>query len=161
MFKLSQLLPIAFISIQLAACGAATEDAGTDLPASTAESAEASQASAALGGDACKNVDITVKNSFFYDGRERTMRVLYVQFYSASEGSWYTEGLTDTTITYGNQHTFWNQDLAHGENDLITKWRVGFRYAESDGDWSDAVYQEIDTPNDECHADDNYTLTVN
>jgi hypothetical protein len=159
MFKISQL-PLALLLMQLGACGAA-DDAGTTLPPSAADTTEAAQASAALASDTCKNVDITVRNSFFYDAQEREIRVLYVQFYSASEGAWFSEGLADTTIAYGHHHTFANQDLAHAENDLLTKWRVGFRYKESDGDWSDAVYQQLDTPNDTCHANDKYALTVN
>lgn len=158
MSKIS-LLPIALILIQLTACGAADETE-TTLPPSAADSAEPAQTSAALASDTCKNVDITVKNSFFYDGKGRDIRVLYVKFYSASEGTWINEGLPNTTIAYGHQHTFPNQDLAHAENDLITKWRVEFRYKESDGDWSDVVYEQIDTPNDTCHANDHYTLTV-
>jgi hypothetical protein len=158
MFKISQL-SMALILVQLAACGAA-EDTGTTILPNAAENAEPARASAALGGDTCKNVDITVKNSFFYDGKGRDIRVLYVKFYSASEGAWFTEGVTNTTVSYGHQQTFANQDLAHAENDLITKWRVEFRYRESDGDWSDTVYRQIDTPNDACHANDKYTLTV-
>ena len=157
MFKISQL-PIVFILLQLAACGAAGE-AGNDPTTDTPEGATTS-ANSALWGDACKDTDITVVNSFFYDGREREIRVDNVHYYSASEGRWYTQGLDDEDIGYGRQHTWLNKDLQNAENDLLTKWRVYFRYRESDGDWSDSVYMELDTPNDTCRADDNYTLTV-
>jgi len=161
MFKITQL-PIVLILLQLAACSAAG-DAGNDgapdaLDAPDGTSATAS--SALLGSDACKDTDITVKNSFFYDGREREIRVDYVRYYSASEGKWYTQSLDDEDIGYGHQHTWLNKDLQYAENDLLTKWRVYFRYRESDGDLSDPVYMELDTPNDTCRADDNYTLTV-
>jgi len=157
MFKITQL-PIVLVLLQLAACSAAG-DAANDGAASAPDDATATS-SALLGSDACKDTDITVKNSFFYDGREREIRVDNVHYYSASEGKWYTQGLDDTDIGYGHQHTWLNKDLQHAENDLLTKWRVYFRYRESDGDWSDSVYMELDTPNDTCHADDNYTLMV-
>jgi len=159
MFKLTRL-PIALVLLQLSACGAA-DPTGND-PANAAESAQTASTNAALfGSDACKNTDITVKNSFFYDARQREIRVENVHYYSASEGRWYTQGLDNADIDYGHQHTWLNKDLQYSENDLLTKWRVYFRYRESDGDWSDSVYEEIDTPNDICHADDNYVLTVN
>jgi hypothetical protein len=158
MLKISQL-PIAFIFFQLAACGAAG-DAGSDPTTNASDEATATASSALLGSDACKNTDITVKNSFFFDGREREIRVDNVHYYSSSEGRWYTQALDDEDLGYDQQHTWWNKDLQHAENDLLTKWRVYFKYRETDGDWSDSVYMELDTPNDTCRADDNYTLTV-
>ena len=157
MFKITQL-PIVCILLQLAACGAADE-VGND-PGGAAEGTSATTSATLFGSDACKNTDITVKNWFFFDARQREIRVENVHYYSASEGAWYTQGLDDVDIAYGHQHTWLNKDLQYAENDLLTKWRVYFRYRESDGDLSDSVYMELDTPNDTCHADDNYSLTV-
>jgi hypothetical protein len=112
-------------------------------------------------GDSCNNTDITITNSFEDGTRAARIKVFRVEYYSLSEGNWYTEDLTDEEIAYGSSHTWWNEDLAHAENDTLSQWRVYFKYVESDGDWSDLFYQQIDTPNDVCHADDNYAMTVN
>ncbi|MFZ5892800.1 MAG: hypothetical protein ACOY0T_17200 [Myxococcota bacterium] len=149
---LATSLAIASLSTQLAGCGAAV-----DAPA--AETEDVSSASAPLG-DACKNTDITVVNSLYYDGKERQIRVEYVKYYSASEGRWYEEGLANADIAPNKQHTWPNQDLAHAENDRITRWRVYFRYRESDGDWSDLYYEEINTADTICEADKNFKLIV-
>lgn len=112
-----------------------------------------------LGSDACKDVEITVINSRERNGVETGLLVDRVEYHSLSEGAWYTEALDDEVIDFGDSHTWTNQDLQYAENDTIDKWRVHYKY-ETGHAWSSMVYQEIDTPNDTCHADDNYALTV-
>lgn len=148
-------LATAAISAQLVACGAAV-DPGAE---NQARAEDVSSASAAFG-DACKNTDITVVNSLFYDGKERDIRVEYVQYYSASEGKWYSESLGNVDLAPDRQHTWENHDLEHAENDRLTKWRVYFKYRESDGDWSDMFYEEINTPDTRCEANEKFKLTV-
>lgn len=131
---------------------ASPEDVVVDEQVGTAEQAF---------GNSCNNTDITIWNSFEDGTRAADIKVFRVEYYSLSEGNWYTEDLSDQVIGYGDGLTWLNEDLAHAENDTLSQWRVYFKYEESDGDWSDLFYQQIDTPNDVCHADDNYVMTVN
>lgn len=150
-----RLFAIAALFIQAAACSASVETGEPEVePASSSEAP-------LLGSDACKNVDITVANSVFYDGKDRDIRVDYVKYYSASEGDWYTQSLGNVSLKPGQKHTWENKDLQHAENDRLTKWRVYFNIRESDGDWSDLYYEEIDTPDETCEANDKFSLTVN
>ena len=112
-----------------------------------------------LFGDACTNTDIFITNSRTRNGIGTTIEVRRVEFYSASEGAWVGEDLTDRILNFGTTSTWWDEDLAGAENDLITKWRVYYRYVEY-GTWSSVVYQEIDTPNETCIADSNFEMTV-
>jgi hypothetical protein len=146
---------MAAMSAQLAACSAAIDSAAEDEP-----QAEGVSSASAAFGDACKNTDITVVNSLFYDGKERDIRVEYVKYYSASEAKWYSETLGNVDLEPDTQHTWENHDLEHVENDRLTKWRVYFKYRESDGDWSDMFYEEVDTPDTRCEANDKFKLTV-
>jgi hypothetical protein len=111
-------------------------------------------------GNSCNNIDITITNSRERNGVGTAIKVDRVEAWSASEGNWLPEDLLDSSISFGAGLTWLNEDLAQAENDLLTKWRVYYRYKEADGDWSDPVYQEIDTTDDICRADDNYHLTV-
>lgn len=147
-------IAIGSLLLQLVACSAAVEPNELDAENTSTTS------SALLGSDACKNTDITVVNSFFFDGKEREIRVDHVKYYSSSEGDWYNQSLDDVTLAPNKQHTWQNKDLQHAENDRLTKWRVYFKYRESDGDWSDPVYEEVNTPDVTCHANDKFTLTV-
>ena len=114
-----------------------------------------------LGSDACKNVEITVVNNFEDGTRATSILVRKFELYSASEGRWLSEDVTNKAIAYGGSYTFQDQDLEYAENDTITAWRVYFSYKESDGQWSKTYYQYINTTDDVCHADDNYRLVVN
>jgi hypothetical protein len=111
-------------------------------------------------GNSCNNLDITITNSRERNGVGTAIKVDRVTAFSASEGAWLPEDLADTSISFGGSYTWLNEDLAQAENDLLTAWRVYYRYLEADGDWSDPVYQEINTADDICRADDNYHLTV-
>jgi hypothetical protein len=112
-----------------------------------------------FGSDSCRNTDIFITNSRTRNGVDTAIEVHSVEFYSSSEGRWYSEDLTNEIVNFATTHTWWNEDLAHAENDLITKWRVYYKYA-SGGSWSSVVYQEIDTPNETCLADANFEMTV-
>ena len=118
----------------------------------------AQQDSALFNSDACKNTNIYISNWVIKAGTARTIKVTKVKYYSASEGRWYTEGLTNETINYGWRRVWYDEDLQHAENDLITKWRVYYRYRETDGDWSDETSYLDDTPDDICRANDNYYM---
>jgi hypothetical protein len=117
--------------------------------------------SAIFGSDACKNTDIKITNSFEDGVSARQIRVLNVQYYSSSEGRWYTEDLANTDISYGSSHWWYDEDLQYAENDTITQFKIVFNYRESDGDWSDSVSQIDDITNVVCHAGQNFYLTVN
>ena len=159
------------LSLFAAGCGGDLEDfedeelggePGLEEPAAEAEAPALEESESALfGSDACRNVDLRITNSFEDVARTARIRVEHVSFYSVSEGRYITEDLPNTEISYGQSSWFYNEDLQYAENDTISAWRVYFRYQESDNDWSDLVYQYIDTPNDVCHADDDYTMTVN
>lgn len=126
----------------------------------SAESTDpAPQRQGILGSDACRNTDIFITNSRTRNGINTAIEVRKVEYYSASEGNWYTEDLGDTMLNFGTQGIWWDEDLAYAENDLITKWRVYYRYLDG-GSWSSVVYQEIDTPDERCLADANFELTV-
>lgn len=115
-------------------------------------------------GNACKNIEIIVTNSRSRNGVNTSIVVDRVEAYSASEGAWLNEDLPDQRLTFGETYVWFDQDLAQAENDLLTKWRVYYRYWVDDGtwngDWSGMVYQEIDTVDDTCLASDDYRLTV-
>jgi len=115
MIKMSQIVLSLFL-LPLGACGGAVDDgAGTSSPSDSADVATPGKTSQAVSNDYCKNVDITVRN-----GTKRVIRVLYVKFWSASEGERITEGLNNVDLSPGFYFTWQNQDLAHAENDLIT-----------------------------------------
>lgn len=111
-------------------------------------------------GNSCNNIDITVINSRERNGVGTAIKVDSVSFWSASEGAWLPEDLTDQVLPFGSGLTWLNEDLAQAENDTLTTIRVFYRYKEADGDWSDPMYQDVDIVNDVCHADDNYSATV-
>lgn len=119
----------------------------------------------ALGADACRNTDITITNSYELDGLARPIRVHRVEFWSTSEGRWTSEDLANTSMEYGATLTWWNEDLAHAENDRITHWRVYFEYAEYIPGpellfWSTLYYMEINTADQTCAEDSNFEMTV-
>jgi hypothetical protein len=150
----SGILAVCFLAASWVGCGPEAE-----YPQETPASAQP-EVQQQLFGDSCNNIDITVRNSRERNGVTTAILVDRVEAWSASEGDWLPEDLADATIGYGGGRTWLDEDLARAENDTLTKWRVYYRYMEADGDWSDPVYQEIDTVNDVCHADDNYVLTV-
>lgn len=162
MFRQTLTATLTALSLFAAGCGGElTDDELTEEELAAEEAALDETEQPLFGSDACKNADIRITNSFEDVGRAARIRVEYVQFYSASEGRYITEDLVNTEIAYGGSNWWYNEDLQYAENDTITAWRVYFRYRESDNDWSDLVYQYIDTPNDVCHAGDNYVMTVN
>ena len=120
----------------------------------------ASDQAAIFGSDACKDVDFKITNSYEVSGSPRDIHVLSVDYYSASEGRWYTEDLANTTIDVGASHWWYNEDLQYAENDTITMLKVKFKYVEFDGDWSDVVTQTEDIPDVVCHAGQNFYVTL-
>ena len=112
-----------------------------------------------FGADACTGTDIYITNSRTRNGVNTTIEVRRVEFYSDSENDWIGEDLADRILNFGTQEIWWDQNLARAENDWIIKWRVYYRYV-TNGSWSSVVYQEIDTPNVQCDAGDNFYLTV-
>lgn len=117
---------------------------------------------AIFGSDACKNTEIVITNSRDRNGDETQILVDYVEYYSLSEGRWYSQGLGDTLFDFGDERWFMDVDLQNAENDTITKWRVHYKYKASSAgaNWSQPVQQEINTPDEVCHAGDNFYLTV-
>jgi hypothetical protein len=112
-----------------------------------------------FGSDACKNTDITITNSRTRDGINTAIEVQYVKYWDASEGAWLMEDLANYSLNFGTGHTWWNEDLEYTENDLITAFRVYYKVLEG-GSWGPVVYQEIDTPNQTCREDSNFSMTV-
>ena len=160
--KLSRIAPYLLLIPFVASCALSEDETATDQmpPEEIAADEQVPPTTQDLfGADACTGTDIFVTNSRTRNGIDTAIEVHYVEFYSASEGGWYTEDLSNEILNYGETHTWWNQDLAHAENDLITKWRVYYKYA-SGGSWSSVVYQEIDTPNQTCLAGTNFYMTV-
>ena len=166
-------LPIAacFLLVPFVASCALSEDE-TELGGETEIGAEADQSSPeeiaaddvqpttqSLFGSPCNNTDISITNSRTRNSINTTIEVRRVEFLSASSGNWVGEDLADRILNFGTTTTWWDEDLADAENDLITKWRVYYRYVEN-GTWSSVVYQEIDTPNQTCIADANFAMTV-
>ena len=150
----SGLLVVCVLAMAWVGCGGEAEpmeevDASTQ-PATTRQGL----------GNSCNNIDITISNSRERNGVGTAILIDRVEAWSASEGAWLNEDLDNSSIPFGGSRTWLNEDLAHAENDLLTAWRVYYRYAEADGDWSDPVFQEINTADDICRADDNYALTV-
>lgn len=152
------MLALLGLTITSAACNVESDerDAESDVEATGNEEETATTEQAILGSDACRNVEITVINGRA-DGV--TIEVDRVEYYSASEAKWYTQSLGDEIIFENDSFTWTNKDLQHAENDLITKWKVKFR-RDTGSSWSSWTEQEINTPDDVCLADDNYTLTV-
>ena len=165
MFRPTLTTLFSLVCLCAAGCGGEEDFAGeTDLSDEVDPEAEAALEGAEqplFGSDACRDVDLKIINSFEDGARSARIRVEYLKFFSASEGRWITEDVANTEIAYGASNWWYNEDLQYAENDTITQWRVYFRYIESDNDWSDLVYQTIDTVNDVCHADDDYAMTVN
>jgi hypothetical protein len=129
------------------------------LPADVAAETVSATTQSLFGSDSCKKVDLTVRNSRTRDGEDTLLMIHYVQYHSVSEGSWYTEQLDDKLLFFGDSYTWWNQDLAHAENDLVDQWKVVYEFYE-DGAWSSLVQQTFPTPGHICHADDNFSFTV-
>jgi hypothetical protein len=123
------------------------------------DEAEVDQA-AIFGSDACKNTDIKITNNFEVSGSARKIKVLSVEYYSASEGRWLSEDLANTDISAGSSHWWYDEDLQYAENDLITKFKVHFKYDEFDGDWSDEQTHTDDTTDKDCYAGTNFYLDV-
>jgi hypothetical protein len=141
--------------------GLPEEISSTEVVASDDDSAPADPAAF---GNTCRNTEIIIENSRYREPLGYTTILVYsVEYYSASEGRWYSESLPVTRIDYGLTATIWNQDLAHAENDLLTKWRVHYKILDGSGPygWSQTVYQEIDTPNQTCLAGSDFRMTVN
>ena len=120
-------------------------------------------------GNTCQDTEIVITN--FRDQGDGPTAILVhrVEWYTASEGRWYSEDLPNTSIDYGATTWFWNEDLEHADGDNITKWRVFYNYLIaielSDGSdyvyWSPGLYyQEINTTDEVCHDDDNFEMTV-
>jgi hypothetical protein len=156
MKKLMFVSLFSIFGLGASACGGEMdleEEAQAQAPAATTEAK-------LFGSDACKGVDITVENNYEDGTRAAAILVRQFEYYSASEGRWLTEDVTNQEVPYGSTRTFLDQDLQYAENDTITAWRVHFSYRESDGQWSLTTSQYIDITNDVCHADDNYRLLV-
>lgn len=150
----SGLLVVSVLAAACVACGG--EEEFTDEVDASNTLAVARQGL----GNSCNNIEIIITNSRTRNGVDTRIAVDRVQAYSASEGDWLNEDLSDQSMPFGSTETWFDQDLAQAENDLLTKWRVYYRYMEEDGDWSDVVYQEINTVDDVCLANDDYRLTV-
>jgi hypothetical protein len=152
--KSAKILAVCFLAASWVGCGPEAE-----YPQET-PSPQPAEVQQQLFGDSCNNIDITIRNSRERNGVTTAILVDRVEAWSASEGEWLPEDLVDTAIPYGGGRIWYDEDLARAENDTLTRWRVHYRYKEADGDWSDPVHQDIDTPNVVCHADDNFVLTV-
>lgn len=149
---LKKLLVVGAAAALVSACGG-TELDQTEAPAEVDEAA-------IFGSDACKNTDIEIDNNYTLSGSARRIKVLKIEYYSASEARWLTENLADTEIAAGSDEWFFNEDLQYAENDLITQFKIHFKYVEFDGDWSDTVVQTDNTPDVTCRAGTNFHLTV-
>lgn len=142
------------------------EELTEELPSTEVVAADDDSAPAdpAAFGNTCRDTEIIIENSRYRDDLGQTTILVYsVEYYSSSEGRWYSESLPVTRIDYGLTATIWNQDLAHAENDLLSSWRVHYKILDGSGfyGWSDTVYQEIDTPNQTCLASSDFRMTVN
>ncbi|HVG62943.1 MAG TPA: hypothetical protein VNA24_30545 [Hyalangium sp.] len=147
------LLVVSILAAACVACGGEEE---------FSEEADASNTLAVARqglGNSCRNIEIIITNSRTRDGVNTRIAVERVEAYSASEGDWLNEDLPDEGLSYGETYVWFDQDLAQAENDLLTKWRVYYRYI-TDGNWSGLVYQEINTVDDVCLANNDYHLTV-
>lgn len=139
-------------------CALSEDELETDpsLPEEIEGGEQVETTSQGLLGSSCNNTDIFITNSRF----NTAIEVRSVEFYSASSGNWHSEDLSNAILNYGTQGIWWDEDLAGAQNDLITQWRVHFRYVVAGG-WSSEVYQTINTPNETCLADANFYMTVN
>jgi hypothetical protein len=146
-----------------ASCALSEDEIATDEQGMPAEIDAADEAAPStqqsLLGNTCKNTDIFITNSRTRNGIDTAIEVTKVELYSASEGDWISEDLSNEILDHGTTGIWWDEDLAGAENDLITKWRVYYKYVVN-GSWSSVVYQEIDTPNQTCLANANFYMTV-
>jgi len=154
------------IAPSITACVAAEEDGsieggegGEPVEVAVDEQAPAPAPTQNLFGEACKNTDIFITNSRTRSGVNTAIEVRKVEFYNLTEGKWTSEDLVNAVMNWGDTLVWYNEDLADAEGDVISKWRVYYRYA-SGGSWSSVVYQEIDTPNETCIADADFEMTV-
>lgn len=148
-----------------AGCIAPDEEGGSSLDESAPEevaaepSATPAPPTQSLVGEACKNTDITITNSRTRNGVNTAIELRSVQFYNLTEGKWTSEDLVNAVMNFNDTLVWFNEDLADAEGDVISKWRVYYRFA-TGGSWSSEVYQEIDTPNETCVYDSEFELTV-
>lgn len=147
---------LAGITVVSVGCGG--PEFGEEVPAFEPET-EIAQTEKGLFST-CRNTRIRVCNQRSRNGRTPSIKVLSADYYSKSEGRWYSEGLSDKVIAYGNCYTWTGQNLEHVENDLITKWKPFYRYREADGDWSDRVYQVVNTTDKRCSANDLFVINI-
>jgi hypothetical protein len=108
---------------------------------------------------ACLNTDITITNSRTRDGLNTAIEVRSIEFFNLTEGKWTSEDLSNEILNFGETLVWNDEDLADAEGDLISTFRVHYRYA-TGGSWSSQVYQQINTPNQTCIYDANFSMTV-
>lgn len=142
-------------------CALSEDELATDpsLPEEIEADEQVETTSQSLLGNSCNNTDIFITNSRTRNGVNTAIEVRSVEFFSASTGNWHFEDLSNAILNFGTQGIWWDEDLAGAQNDLITQWRVYYRFVENGG-WSSEVYQTIDTPNETCLADANFYMTV-
>lgn len=109
---------------------------------------------AVLGPNTCPDTDIFITNA-----RPTRIDVKKVSYFSASSGKWNTEDLSDSPLDPGSEGIWWDEDLGAAQNDLLTHWRVYFRY-QIQGQWTSVVFQEIDTVDEVCLSNANFEMTV-
>lgn len=137
----------------VSACGGDPADMGDEEPLEAEEAA-------IFGSDACRNVDIEIDNDYVVSGSAVVIKVLKVEYYSASEAKWYTENLADDEVATTGLTTWTNEDLQYAENDLLTQFKIHFKYKEFDGDWSDTVVKTDNIADKTCLANSVFRLTV-
>ena len=108
--------------------------------------------------DPCSNVGIHITNSRTRNGIDTAIKVLHVEYFDASEGSWLNEDLGNLILDFGTRGN-WVRDLEHTQNDRITQWRPYYQYIDN-GSWSSTVFQTIDTPDATCIANMDFNMTV-
>lgn len=137
----------------------ATDEVAPEEIAVDEAAQEAAPQTQSLLGDACVNTDLYITNSRTRDGVNTAIEVRSVSFYNLTEGKWTNEDLVNGILNFGQTLVWSNEDLGDAEGDVISKWRVYYRYA-TGGSWSSEVSQEIDTTNETCIADSNFEMTV-
>jgi hypothetical protein len=153
-----------FLLLPFVANCVATDETETDLDPSLSEELPADEEASTpkqgiFGGDACKSVQIRITNSRTRNGVDTAIEVHKVTYWDASEGDWLTEDLANLMLNHGTTGVWSDEDLEYTENDLITHFRVYYKYL-SGGSWSGLVYQEINTVDQTCQANDTFSMTV-
>jgi hypothetical protein len=136
---------------------AKTQDEGEESVGSTQQ--------AIVGLNACKPINIKVRNSRDRNGVQYEIKVRYVKFWNVDDGRWREEGLSNQDLPHGTQWTWLDQSLGDTKDDRISAWRVYYSYKVAGQNWSDTVYQEVYPMNynpdrNYCYANGTYTLTV-